>query len=336
VRILICDYESQYRFPANGYGSIERWLASAGRYLLRLGHEVVLSGPLWNIDMMSGATWWPERLCRENCDRFLRRFGHMDRLLAGHEAFGRPEWDEPYLSVASHCVSYQHGHELYPNRAYDGDRKRLFCFSDEMMGRFRDQAPRKLPCYSEGISERPRRLPAEGYLAWIGRLDEEKAVHYAIDAARVMGRRLVVMGEPIRSVRYFESIRTRLAEPHVNWIGTQVGEAKMEYLARADAVVYTCSPDWIEAAAAVLWESLLSGVPLAGMSWRGGEAVVEAVGEGIAGAVAAVRVSQHYDANIELLSQAIETAAALDRSAVAEYAQEKFNPFQHARWLISE
>lgn len=337
MRILLCDYPSLYRFPSNGYGSIERWLATVAKYLVKLGHEVIISGPLWDVDYVPGVSWWRERLYIDNYKDFLKSFSRVDILIAGHEAFDEPKWERAYLAVADRCVSYQHGHELYRNQAYDGERKRLFCFSDEMMERFQTQNARKLICYSEGIDETPIKADSLGYLAWMGRIDEEKAVHYAIEAARLLGRKIVVMGEPVRSREYFESIYDLLHQPHVQWVGTQTASGKINYLSHAACFVYTCSPTWIEAAAAVLWEPQLCGVPLAGMSWRGGEAVVEAIGDmQRGGAIAQVNIKSDDDENVERLCDAIERSMLLDRDDVWKYGHERFNPITHVSGLIAD
>lgn len=335
MRVLICDYASRYRFPANGYGSIERWLATAAKYIHLLGNQVILSGPLWDADLIPGATWWPERLSQSNVQQFLAVHGRVDLLLAGHEAFDSLEWEEPYLAVAQRAVSYQHGHELYSRHAYDGSRRRLFCFSDEMMARFADQVPRKLGCYSEGIGEEPQFLSPRGYLVWIGRLDEEKAVDYAIEAAKRLGRRLLVMGEPRNCDRYYRRILGQADLDHVTWLGTCTGMTKMRIIAEADAMVYTCSREWIEAAAAVLWETLLSGVPIAGMSWRGAEAVIEAVGT-VGGAIASIDPRAPRTLNMERLAEAIEKAVVCDRNEIRDYARQKFDPFRHVEGLIAD
>lgn len=335
MRILVCDFPTIYRFPENGYGSTQRWLATVAKYAARMGHETLVSGPLWDVSVLPGVKWWEPRLDASNADSFLARHGRVDVLVAGHEAFGfgSDRWERGYLRVADRCVSYQHGLEQYETVAYDGETKRLYGFSDEIVERFGAQRPAKLSCYAEGIDEEPVAHDPEGYLVWIGRLEAEKATHHAIDAARLLGRRLVVMGEPVRDFAYVGRIEDRLSEPHVERVGTLVGRAKMECLARASCLVYTCPPDWIEAAAAVLWEGQLCGVPLAGNAWRAGTAVEEAASAGEE-VVARVAPGAGDPEVAESLAEAIEVASRLDRDEVREYARAKFDGRSHVEGLL--
>lgn len=115
-----------------------------------------------------------------------------------------------------------------------------------------------------------RAKPAGRYLAWSGRIVPEKGLHFAIDAARLLGVPLHIAG-PVADPDYFErEIRPRLDE-HAVYLG-HLGHAELaNVVGGARALLFT--PCWEEPYGLVAAESLACGTPVAAFA-RGAVAEV--------------------------------------------------------------
>src|SRR3989344_2268942 len=84
-RTLILDFPSDFLFPPNGYGGIERWLWSVAKQSAKLGHEVILSGPLWQTNCLPSAKHFKKRINKDTYREFLDTHAKVDYLVGGHE-----------------------------------------------------------------------------------------------------------------------------------------------------------------------------------------------------------------------------------------------------------
>ncbi|EJL29597.1 glycosyltransferase [Novosphingobium sp. AP12] len=100
----------------------------------------------------------------------------------------------------------------------------------------------------------------EGYLVWYGRIVPEKGLHFAIEAARLIGLPLRIAG-PILDDEYY---RTRIA-PKLGPDTIHVGHLAHSELARlvGGARAFLCTPIWDEPYGLVIAEALACGVPVA-------------------------------------------------------------------------
>lgn len=105
----------------------------------------------------------------------------------------------------------------------------------------------------------PQPDPA-GYLVWYGRIVPEKGLHFAIEAARLIGLPLRIAG-PILDQEYY---RTRIA-PLLGTAAVHVGHLDHTELARlvGGARAFLCTPMWDEPYGLVVAEALACGVPVA-------------------------------------------------------------------------
>ena len=145
-------------------------------------------------------------------------------------------------------------------------------------------------------------------LAWSGRVTPEKAPHLAIDAARAVGRRIVLAG-PIADRDYFDrAILPRLDSDAV-YVG-HLDQAELSRLLRESAALVV-SPVWDEPYGLVVAEALASGTPVAAFGRGGIPEVVDS---------ACASLAEPDD--VESLAAAIVTAVGLDRRAARRRAEE--------------
>ncbi|MFC7431672.1 MULTISPECIES: glycosyltransferase [unclassified Agrococcus] len=107
-------------------------------------------------------------------------------------------------------------------------------------------------------------------LVWFGRIVPEKGPHLAIDAARLLGRDIVVAGR-VGDVGYFEQEVAPRLGPGVRHVGGMQRAALARLVGRSGAALVT--PRWDEPFGLVLAEALCTGTPVACFA-RGGVAEV--------------------------------------------------------------
>ncbi|MFG6493163.1 glycosyltransferase [Microbacterium sp. P03] len=130
-------------------------------------------------------------------------------------------------------------------------------------------------------------------LVWFGRIVPEKAPHLAIDAARLVGRRLVLAGR-VGDPLYFErEILPRLG-PDVRYVGPLRQQALARVVGRSAVALVT--PMWDEPFGLVIAEAMSTGTPVAAFDAGG---VTEVTG-GSEGALAVPR------GDVEALAGAVE------------------------------
>lgn len=336
MKVGICDFPSAYAFPPYGYGGIERWLWAVAVGAQQAGAEVHLIGPAWRADLPDGFGRLPVRLedVRQHDDGFeqLERLG-LDLFVVGHEYPSRSAWRDTWLALGNRVATFQHDPNFqHTPQAFDGEQSRLFCYSPEMVARYAGHKPTQALSVQFGLGEDapPPAVPGTE-LAWLGRIDGQKAPHLAIEAARRLGRTIRLIG-PVLDNGYAERYAAELHAPHVELGGELSGSDKLDALRHAGVLVYTCAPDYVEAGAAVFGEALRSGTPVAALAWRNGTCADVALCER-SGAVA--RVDDDEDEAVARLIDAIVAAERLDARDVQEAGLTRFDPEAHFRALAS-
>jgi glycosyltransferase involved in cell wall biosynthesis len=163
------------------------------------------------------------------------------------------------------------------------------------------------------IGDYPYREDKDDYLLFLGRMNPEKGVHLAIDAARGAGLPIVVAGKcnEAREHDYFaREIAPRLGDD-VHWVGPVGGSGKMDLLARARCLVNPVQ--WAEPFGIVMVEALACGTPVVAI--RNGS-VEEVVDHGTTGYV----VDEVAD-----LPSAIGQAERIDPAACRARAERFFD-----------
>lgn len=328
-RIVVCDFPSEFLFPPVGYGGIERWLWSVAKEADALGLEVIFSGPLWRKNLLAGVKYFEHRITKESVDIFKQRFGRVDFLVGGHEYFGNPIYDSFFKEISDIQFSFQHGTKPYSTIAYNADSTHLFCYSPQMMNLYREQSPHQTFCVSEGMNEDPIfSLDRKGYIVWMGRLDRDKAPHYAILAAKKLGMPIFLLGSTQYQPEYANKYEYLLSDPLVYRCGTVAGKKKMEIVSRAQCAIYTLDKGYIEAGVAVIGEFLRCGVAVAAMTWSGDDCAATAILDGQDGYIFKADLEMTEGQIVSGLAEKIIKSIDIPIENVYEYGRSVFDPKQ--------
>jgi glycosyltransferase involved in cell wall biosynthesis len=153
----------------------------------------------------------------------------------------------------------------------------------------------------------------ENYLLFLGRADEEKAPHLAIEAARRAGRRLVmcVTTKNEREQTYWAEKVEPLLSDDVEVKGECEQEQKADLLAGAAALLFPIQ--WPEPFGLVMTEAMACGTPV--IAWRNGS-VPEVVADGETGFIVE---------SVEEMAAAVDQVGELDPHVMRARVEQWFS-----------
>jgi glycosyltransferase involved in cell wall biosynthesis len=312
-----------YTIPPSGYGGIEWVVALLADGLTELGHEVTL-------------------FAAPGSDTRARLVSPLDEMPPA-EAIGDP-WYE-----ASHIVSvYEHGDEFDILHDHTGPvgvsvgalsdcptihtlhgpftKQTLMLYSRVARQHWfvaisesqRSMAPENLRwagvVYNGIPMDRyPFREDKDDFLFFLGRADEEKAPHLAIEAARRAGRRLVmcVTIKNERERRYWEANVEPILGDDVELHGECPNDQKADLLARARALLFPIQ--WEEPFGLVMIEAMACGTPV--IAWRNGS-VPEVVADGETGFIVS---------SVDEMAAAVDRVGELDPHTLRDRVEQRFS-----------
>jgi glycosyltransferase involved in cell wall biosynthesis len=312
-----------YTIPPSGYGGIEWVVALLADGLTELGHEVTL-------------------FAAPGSDTRARLVSPLDEMPPA-EAIGDP-WYE-----ASHIVSvYEHGDEFDILHDHTGPvgvsvgalsdcptihtlhgpftKQTLMLYSRVARQHWfvaisesqRSMAPENLRwagvVYNGIPMDRyPFREDKDDFLFFLGRADEEKAPHLAIEAARRAGRRLVmcVTIKNERERRYWEANVEPILGDDVELHGECPNDQKADLLARARALLFPIQ--WEEPFGLVMIEAMACGTPV--IAWRNGS-VPEVVADGETGFIVS---------SVDEMAAAVDRVGELDPHTLRAWVEQRFS-----------
>ncbi len=336
-KIVICDYPSKYSFPPKGYGGIERWLWTVAKESVGLGMDVLILGPNWQYNLLPKAKHSSESIINISADSFLNKFGKFDFLVAGHEYWINEKMVNKFEKISDRCLTYQHSSSpKYNKKIFDNKKHFLFCYSDQFCLMFKKQKPTKLLCASIGYNEEPVKRAAKKYLISIGRIDKDKSPHYAILAAEKIGMPIYIIGKSVRDPEYFKEYKKFFNMSHVKKIGTIFGKEKMELISKSSCGIYTLDKNYKEPAAGTICEIIKSGIPLAGMTWTGNDAICEPFKFSSKLGVLENFNKKHDSDNVVVarMAAAIEKCLKLDRNYIWKKGNELYNQRQLVKKML--
>jgi glycosyltransferase involved in cell wall biosynthesis len=153
----------------------------------------------------------------------------------------------------------------------------------------------------------------EDFLLFLGRADEEKAPHLAIEAARRAGRRLVmcVTTKNEREQTYWAEQVGPLLSEDVEVKGECDQSQKADLLGRAAALLFPIQ--WPEPFGLVMTEAMACGTPV--VAWRNGS-VPEVVADGVTGFIVE---------SVEEMAAAVDRVGELDPGAMRAWVEQRFS-----------
>ncbi|MDD3149666.1 MAG: glycosyltransferase family 4 protein [Candidatus Gastranaerophilales bacterium] len=151
------------------------------------------------------------------------------------------------------------------------------------------------------------------YLAFLGRISEEKGVHHTIKIAKDNDFKLIIAGKigKVDEPYYEEKIKPFIDGKQISYIGELGHNAKVEFLKNATATLHTVT--WPEPFGLVMAESMACGTPV--LALRNGS-IPEVVKDRVTGFI-------EDDANI--LSKHVKDIHKIDRKACRKHVEDNFS-----------
>jgi glycosyltransferase involved in cell wall biosynthesis len=280
--------------PPRQYGGTERVVSYVTEELVRQGHEVTLfaSGDSQTTaQLVAGCprSLWRDAGCRDTLPHHLRlvelvaHTAHRFDLIHFHLDYVHFPAIERLPCPA---VTTLHG-RLHPN----DDRAFFDAFPRAPLVSISDAQRTPIPGASWAATVYhglPRDLhtfrnSAGSYLAFLGRLSQEKGIEAAVEIARRAGMRLRVAAKIYPEEKpYFDQVVAPLfgSSPWVEFIGEVGGRLKDEFLGNARALVFPIG--WDEPFGLVMIEAMACGTPV--VAYRRGS-VPEVMADGVTGFV---------------------------------------------------
>lgn len=310
--------------PPKLYGGAERLVDMLVCGLLERGHDVTLFAHP-DSDVPCTLEPYPGRQSQSKGD-LLRNMWHVSsKILQGRydlvHSFGRLVYLLPILPLSiPKLMSYERG--ITARSVVWGERlsRRTLHFtgcSHYMMKSYIAKSnwhlvypgvPKTNYNFREQVSE-------DAPLIFLGRVEEVKGVHLAIEVARRSGRSLVIAGNvpegPKHQTYFEEKISTHIDGRTVRYVGPVSDGQKDELLGRAVALLMPIL--WEEPFGMVMAEALACGTPVIGLR-RG--AVPEVVQDGYNGFVCE---------SIEEMAAAVKRIKEIDRRVCRQIMEEKFS-----------
>ena len=308
--------------PPQQYGGIERIVDLLARGLSNRGHEVTLFAHADSTTPVQRVSW-----TGKTSGSVLSTVRNARTLAAAYAAggfdvihsFSRLAYLTPILPLRiAKVMSYQrkispHTVRLAMGLAARGTLRLVAC-SQQMI-------PRDLPCNAWSVVYNAVSLdayrfrstvPPDAPLVFLGRLEEIKGPHLAIQIARQSGRSLVLAGNiPSGHQSFFEKeIRPHLDDKFVRYIGPVNDAQKNELLGCAAALLMPIL--WDEPFGIVMAEAFACGTPVVAFL-RG--AAPEVVDHGVTG---------FLGRNLPELIDGVDRIGIIDRRSCRAVAEARF------------
>jgi glycosyltransferase involved in cell wall biosynthesis len=312
-----------YSVPPSGYGGIEWVVALLADGLTDRGHEVtlfappgsetqaVLVPPLEEVppEELIGDPWYEAAhavSAYQRAHEFDLLHDHTGPVGASIGAMS----DAPTVHTL-HGPFTPQAHMLYSRVA----RRHWFVAISESQKSTAPENLRWAGVVYNGIpmDRYPFREAKDDFLFFLGRADEEKAPHLAIEAARLAGRRLVmcVTTKNERERSYWAEQVEPILGDDVEVHGECTHDQKADLLSRAAALLFPIQ--WPEPFGLVMTEAMACGTPV--VAWRNGS-VPEVVADGETGFIVS---------SVEEMAAAIDRVGDLDPHAMRSRVQERFS-----------
>ena len=151
------------------------------------------------------------------------------------------------------------------------------------------------------------------YIAFLGRLSEEKGVHLAIQLAKETGHKLIIAGKiDVADRKYYEKdVKHLIDNKQIIYIGELAHNDKVKLLKNAFMTVHPVT--WPEPFGLVMAESMACGTP------------VLALNQGSIPEVIKNKVSGYVENNIKSLIKRVKDVEKIDRKACRKHVEDNFS-----------
>jgi glycosyltransferase involved in cell wall biosynthesis len=315
------------RVPPKKYGGTERVIHALTEGLVKIGHDVTLfaSG-----DSQTSARLYPvyPKSLREADFRNPYTAGSIPMLNIGTAYSMQDEFDiihdhNGYLSLptatlaSTPVVMTLHGALTPENkRLYEGLNNPVNPHFVSISYSQRKPVPnlnfKGNVYHGIEVSEYPFSSADEGYLLFVGRINEEKGVHHAIEVAEFLNVPLIIAAklDACDTLYFKEYIEPKLSDK-IRWIGEVNSESRNRLMSRALCFLHPVT--WREPFGLVLIEAMACGTPVIAFN-RG--SIPEIVKHGKTGFIA-------EDA-AEMIEY-VKRVRTIKRKACRAHIQENFN-----------
>jgi glycosyltransferase involved in cell wall biosynthesis len=317
MRILHASHISNYT-PPIGYGGTELVVDNLARELSLRGHNVLVLGVKpSNVSVRYELVSVFERPVKR--PGILHKLRYSWRLLLESKNFDvihiHVQWLTPIATIIKKMQSKPVLLTLHadPSDLISRFNIPLVAISESQRRRLENRGIKVATVIYNGIDidKYPFKLEKEDFFVYLGRIDETKGAHMAVEASRKCNERLVIMG-PVTNPRYFELyIKPFIDNKSITYLGEVDFKTKIEYLSRAKALLYPVQYEEFFGIAMV--EALATGTPVIGFP-RG--SVVEIVREGITG---------YLVRNAEEICKAMKHVDELDKKECRRDVEERFS-----------
>jgi glycosyltransferase involved in cell wall biosynthesis len=277
--------------PPRLYGGIERIVDMLAQGLEARGHEVTLFAH-WESVTAGRLVSWPGRTSRDPLDTARNAAALAGTVLRGRfdliHSFSRIAYLTPILPLnVPKLMTYQR--DISPRtvrlgHALSRGTLSFSAISSWMMGPVKhigrwSMIPNGVPLETYGFSSD---VAADAPLVFLGRLEEIKGPHLAIEIARRTGAPLILAGNVPHAHRaWFESaVAPHIDGKRISYVGPVDDAQKSALLGQARALLMPIL--WEEPFGIVMAEAMACGAPVLGLA-RG--AVPEVVEDGVTGFV---------------------------------------------------
>jgi glycosyltransferase involved in cell wall biosynthesis len=308
--------------PPRLYGGIERVIDMLARGLIDRGHEVTLFA---HPDSQSGGalTPWPGRRSGSPADVVMNAAVLAKGLAAARfdivHSFSRIAYLMPILPLRiPKLMTYQRaisarsvrlGHALSRGTLQFSAISRWMSKDVEGIGRWH-MVPNGVDMKTYDFQPA---TTSDAPLVFLGRLEEIKGPHLAIEIARGTGSRLILAGNiPEEHRTWFDAVvRPQIDDAQISYIGPVDDAQKNKLLGGARAFLMPIL--WEEPFGIVMAEALACGAPVLGLR-RG--AVPEIVEEGVTGFVSD---------DVDGLVEAVARIGQIDRKQCRRVAEQRYS-----------
>jgi glycosyltransferase involved in cell wall biosynthesis len=317
--------------PPRLYGGTERIVSYLTEELVRLGHEVTLfaSGDSITSAELVGCVPQALRLDPNVRDTIPYYMLMLDRVRQQAEDFDIlhfhiDQFQFPlFRHMASRTVTTLHGRQDLP------DMKPLYIGFNDMPLVSISHAQRRPILSANFVATVYHGLPADlhkpifnprgGYVAFLGRISQEKRPDRAIQIARALGIPLKIAAKIDKAdeVYFREVIAPLLNGPGVEFIGEINELQKTKFLGEAQALLFPI--DWPEPFGLSMIEAMACGTPV--LAFRCGS-VSEVIDDGVTGLI--------VDDMNEAIG-ALPRVLALDRRMIRRRFEERFSANRMAK-----